>query len=242
MQVIPIKTKKFLPPKDDLYEELKRLPKLKEGDVLIITSKVLAIHQGRCVKIKTGSRKEKTELAKKQTKYFLKRPYKKGKYSFLTIINKALISSAGIDKSNGNGYYILLPNKLKKQTREIWEFLKKRDHIKKLGVIVSDSQCVPMRLGTIGVSIGFFGFEPVIDVRKKPDIFGQPLQITRINLTDALAVIGNSIMGESSEQTPLVIIRGYKNIKYTTKDASQKLLINPKDDMYAPLLKIFKKK
>ncbi len=49
LKILPIKTKKILPPKDDLYAELKHLPKLKEGDVLVIASKTLAIYQGRTV-------------------------------------------------------------------------------------------------------------------------------------------------------------------------------------------------
>jgi F420-0:gamma-glutamyl ligase len=48
MKFIPVKTRALLPPKDDVYKELERsLPKLKEGDVLFIASKVLAIHQRR---------------------------------------------------------------------------------------------------------------------------------------------------------------------------------------------------
>ena len=63
MRLLPIKTRALLPPKDNVYGVLnKHLPKLQEGDVLLIASKVLAIHQGRCIKL---SYILKSELIKK---------------------------------------------------------------------------------------------------------------------------------------------------------------------------------
>src|SRR5579872_4773660 len=72
MQFIPIKTRKFLPPKDNVFEELdKRMPKLKNGDVILIASKILAIHQGRCVKIIADDKTQKHQLVKKEADYHL---------------------------------------------------------------------------------------------------------------------------------------------------------------------------
>jgi len=52
MQFIPIKTRAMLPPKDDIYPIFdKYLPPLQNGDVLLITSKIVSIHQGMCLKI-----------------------------------------------------------------------------------------------------------------------------------------------------------------------------------------------
>lgn len=242
MFFLPIKTRPLLPPKDDIYNLFDNyLPKLWEGDVLVITSKIAAIHQGRTVPIKTGSRAEKTRLAMAEADWYVKRPYPSGQYSFLTIIHNAMISSAGIDKSNGGGYYVFLPRAPFRLAREIWKYLRRKNKIRKLGVVILDSQSIPLRYGTMGISIGFFGLEPLIDYRGKPDLFGRLLEVTRANVVDSLAVMANLLMGESNESTPLLLLRGAKFIKFTNKSTARKLLVPLKQDMYAPLIKVFHK-
>lgn len=60
MKFIPVKTRRVLPPKDDIYPILDDfLPKLREGDIIFITSKILAIHQGRCVKMRPGLKRKR---------------------------------------------------------------------------------------------------------------------------------------------------------------------------------------
>ena len=63
MKFIPIHTRPLLPPQDNLYEVLaESLPSLREGDILCITSKVLAIHQGRCIPAPTPGEKDRIVL------------------------------------------------------------------------------------------------------------------------------------------------------------------------------------
>jgi F420-0:gamma-glutamyl ligase len=71
MEFIPIKTRPLLPPQDNLFEIMDEyLPDLNEGDILFITSKVVAIHQGLC--IKNDSKVSKKELIEKEADSFLK--------------------------------------------------------------------------------------------------------------------------------------------------------------------------
>ena len=238
--ILPIKTKKFLPPKDDLYAALKHLPKLSEGDVLVIASKVLAIHQGRTLEIK--AKNEKRKIIERESDYYLPMNKVAGSEIILTIKDHTLIPSAGIDESNGQGYYILWPKNSSAEAKRIALYLKKQDKIKKLAVIIADSHTTPLRWGTQGISIGFFGLEPLKDYRGAKDIFGRALKYTQSNIVDSLANLGVMMMGEGKEQTPLVIVRGMKNLKFTNKDQHQKLVIDPKKDLYYPLLKIFKKR
>lgn len=239
LDIIPIKTKKFLPPKDDLYAALKHLPGLKEGDVLVIASKILAIHQGRCIKYNVSSIKH--EEIKKEADYYLP-PHLVGRSEIvLTIKDNTLIPSAGIDESNGNEYYILWPKNSSAEAKRITSYLKKQNKIKKLGTIIADSHTTPLRWGTQGISLGFFGIEPLKDYRGQKDIFGRKMKYTQSNIIDSLANLGVLMMGEGKEQTPLVIIRGMKNLKFTNKLNNRKLVIEPKKDLYYPLLKIFKK-
>ena len=70
MRVKTIKTRKFLPPKDDLFsfikESFKGL-KLEESSVIVVTSKIVAIAQGRCVKITQEN--NKPELIKQEADF-----------------------------------------------------------------------------------------------------------------------------------------------------------------------------
>jgi F420-0:gamma-glutamyl ligase len=247
MQFIPIKTRKFLPPKDDILEEMdKRMPKLKEGDVLLIASKILAIHQGRCVKIENADKSarysQKHQLVKKEADYSLP-GYMIGESEIiLTIKDYTLIPSAGIDESNGNGYFILWPKNVNILLKQIVKRYQKKFHIKNLAAVAVDSRTTPLRWGTQGVSIGFWGLNPLYDYRGQKDIFKRKLKYTQRNLVDTLADLGALIMGEGGEQTPAVVLRGAEFVKFTKKDLYHSLVIPPEKDLYAPILKPFLKK
>ncbi len=244
MEFLAVKTKKFLPPKDNLFSVLdKGLPQLKEGDIVFITSKILAIHQGRTVKIikNLPSDRQKNKLILTEAEQYLL-PGKKAPHPFiLTIKNHTLIPSAGIDESNGDGYFILWPTNTQKLLKEIWQFLRKKYRVKNLGVVATDSHTTPLRWGTQGISTGFYGFKPLRDYREKKDIFGRRLKYTQSNLVDPLSALAVMMMGEGREQTPILILRGAKFLEFTKKDLFGKLAIDPKNDIYAPLLAGFKK-
>jgi F420-0:gamma-glutamyl ligase len=239
LQILPIKTRKVLPPQDDITDILNHLPKLKEGDVLVMASKILAIHQGRTIK-KSKFKNQKSKLIQQEADYFLSKHKVGDSEIVLTIKDHTLIPSAGIDESNGNNYYILWPKNSHTQAKKIWTLLTKKNNIKNLGVIIADSHTTPLRWGTQGISIGYFGINPLKDYRGAKDIFGRQLKYTQSNVVDALANLGVLMMGEGDEQTPIVIIRGYNNLRFTNQDLRKKFLIHPKQDLYSPLLKIFK--
>ncbi len=247
MQFIPIKTRALLAPRDDIFEVFEQsLPKLKEGDVLFIASKVLAIHQGRCIKIeeadKSARYKQKHQLINKEADFNMPGNMVAGSEIILTIKDHTLIPSAGIDKSNGSGYYILWPKNTNALCKEICQKLKRKYKIKKLAVVATDSHTTPLRWGTTGISIGFYGFNPLKDYRGQKDIFGIKLKYTQSNIVDGLSAMAVLLMGEGNEQTPLVILRGAPFIKFTDKNLYKKFVIDPKKDLYAPLLKLFRKR
>lgn len=235
MKFIAIRTRAFLPPKDDIYDLLKSVKKLRDGDVVVITSKVLAIHQGRCIKI--GPKISKLKLIKQEADYYKLTRIKQQKF-VLTIRNHVLALSAGIDESNANGYYVLLPRDVNKLLKEIWSYLRRKFGIKRLGIIATDSHTFPMRRGTIGIAIGFYGFEPQKDYRKKKDIFGRRFKFTQTDIVDALSGFSVLLMGEGRERRPIVVIRG-ANLRFTNKSTYRKLVMPIKSDIYYPLLKVF---
>ncbi len=240
MDFIKVKTRPMLPPKDNIYGLLdKYLPQPKEGDVIFITSKILAIHQGRCVPI--GDQVNKDNLIIDEADRYIPRSKSPGNF-LLTIKDHTLIPSAGIDESNANNHYILWPKNTVKLLKEICEYLKKKHKIKKLAVIATDSHTTPLRWGVTGISTGFFGMEPLYDYRGKKDIFGRKLKFTRTNIVDALSAMAVLLMGEGAETTPIVIARGLDFIKFTNKNKYKDIVVDPEEDIYSPLLKIFRRK
>src|SRR3989344_477161 len=182
MKARAIKTHKVTPEKDrDLYAILDRyLPKVKEGSVVAITSKIVAICEGRVFKIGTMN---KDELIKQEAEYYLP-PGENGFY--LTVKYGILSASAGIDESNGNGYYILWPKDPQKTANEIRTYLAKKHGLKNVGVVICDSKITPLRWGVTGVSITHSGFAAMNDYIGTPDIFGRELKFTKTNIMDGL--------------------------------------------------------
>lgn len=234
----PIKTRPILPPQDDIYPILEQcLPTLNEKDVVCITSKILAIHQGRCIKIDQTINKD--ELIKAEAEYYIDRAFVPHQRAILTLKEHTLIPSSGIDESNGNGYYILWPKDSFALAREIGLFLKQKYNLQNLAVIITDSHTTPLRWGVMGISTGFYGLEPLEDCRGEQDIFGRDLKITQKNVVDALSVLAVAVMGEGNEQTPLCLIRGAEFVKFTNKTDYTKFFIPIETDIYKPLLNMF---
>jgi len=243
MLIKAIKTRAFLPPKDDLFSLIKESfsnIKLKEKTIIVVTSKIVSIWQGRCLRI--DSIKNKDDLIKKEADFYLERKTVPMGYVMLTIKNNLLIPTAGIDESNGNGYFVLWPKNPFLAAKEIYNFIKKNYHLNKFGIIITDSHCTPTRWGTTGISIAHYGFYPLKDYRGTPDIFGRIMKITQSNIADSLAAAAVFTMGEGSEQTPMAIIEDFNSVKFEEFDPtiSNPLEINRDEDIYAPLLKAIK--
>lgn len=230
MQLIPVKTRTLQPPQDDLFAVLDEyITDVKEGDVVAISSKVVAISEGRCIK---KDEVEKSELVRQEADVLIPRSYWS---SPLSITNNAFIGTAGIDESNGDGYYILLPKDSVKSAKLIHEYLTKRFGLNKVGVVITDSHSSPLRRGAVGVSIGFWGFEPTINHVGEEDLFGREMRIEVSNLADGLAASATVVMGETNECQPVVVVRDVPNITFTDKDCSADLFVKPEEDTFRVL-------
>ena len=243
MLIKTIKTRPFVPPKDDLFSFIKESFSnidLKEKSIVVIASKIVSIWQGRCIKM--DSVKDKDELIKKEADFYLDRDKVPKGHVILTIKNNILIPTAGIDESNGNGYFILWPKSPFSTAKQIYNFIKKNYYLNNFGIIISDSHCTPSRWGTLGVSIAYYGFYPLKDYRGTKDIFKRKMKISQSNVADALAAAAVFVMGEGSEQTPIAIIQDIDSVEFKEFDPtdSDPLEINKDDDIYAPLLKAVK--
>lgn len=238
VQIFPVKTRAFQGPKDDVEPALlESLPPLENGDIIVVTSKVVAIGQGRCVPLHEVS---KEELVEREADAFI--PKASSRYGItLSIKDNTLIASAGIDESNSGGYYVLWPTDPAAWAETFCRAARAARGVRELAVIVSDSHCIPLRWGVVGISIGFFGLHPLHDYRGAADIFGRELQVTQSNIPDAVAAAAVGVMGEGSECTPMAIVRGWPRVRFTDTPSHAGFHIDPESDIFAPLLSAFRR-
>lgn len=238
MYVTAIRTKP-VHPGDSLTRLLDEfVPHLVERSVLAITSKIVSLCEGAVVK-NDGS-VDKHVLIKQEADGYLDLPLSQTYGVAITIKNHLLVANAGIDESNGNGYFILWPRNPFRSAATIWKYLRKMNHLNYLGIIITDSHVIPLQWGTRGRTLAWCGMEPLKNYIGTPDIFGINLHATKANIVDGLASAAVTVMGEGNEQTPLAAITDVPFVSFTdhppTKEEIASLTINPADDIYAPIL------
>lgn len=235
----------------DLEETLdnflrKNHEKLREKDILIITSKVVALAEGRIVNLHTIKPSKKAKKLA-HLSHYLGKPDPRlielilqetdvvfpGK-TLTTLKNNILIPSAGIDLSNAPaGHAILWPKNPQKTAKKLWQTFRKRFHLRKLGIIISDSRCQPLRLGTTGIALAWAGFYGIEDARGKKDIYGKPLRVTQKAIADNLASAALVVMGEAGEKIPFAIVRNAP-VKFTNRiPRKNEMFVKPEDCIFS---------
>ena len=234
MQIKPIKTEIFKENEEIIPFILKYVKKIEENSILVISSKIVALSEGRV--ILNLNIKAKERLIKKESELAIKT-----KLVWFTIKDGMVMASAGIDESNVNGICILLPKNSFDSAELILKKLKKIFKVKKLGIIISDSGILPLRAGVIGVALGYAGFQGVRDYRGTNDIFGRNLKFSRTDVADSLATGATLCMGEGAERQPLAVITDAPVI-FKQKTDRKELIISKREDIYAPFFENLKVK
>ncbi len=231
MQINPIKTRIFRENENLLEFILKYIKKIPEKSILVVTSKIVALAEGRTARIDTSiSRDEmRAKIVKAESEYMLRT-----KYTWLTIKDGMVMASAGIDESNADGKIILLPKNSFKTATVIRKKLRKKFKIKNLGVLITDSRLFPLRAGIVGAAIGYAGFRGVRDYRGTRDIFNRTLKLSRTDVADSLATSAVLCMGEGKEMQPLALITNAP-VVFTDKINKKELMVDPREDLYQPL-------
>lgn len=229
MKVAPIRTRVFKENEGLVQFIVEHIPTLKNGSVLAVTSKIVALSEGRTAVVSTDEEKE--QLIRSESERAVPT-----KYVMLTVKDGMAMANAGIDDSNGNGKLVLLPKDSYKAAEMLRTELSKHYGVKELGVLITDSRVAPLRAGVVGVALGHAGFRGIHDYRGTPDIFGRTMEITQTNVADSLATAATVVMGEGGEQQPLVVIEDAPAEFLDTVDPKE-LHIDIEDDMYGPLFK-----
>ena len=237
MKIEAIKTRVVEPPQDDLLEVIKEaVVEIPERSILAVTSKVVSIWQGKCV----SDTEDKDQLIEKEADKYIPREALEHRWVTHTIKNNILISSAGIDHSNGNGYYVLWPDDPNGIAQKIREWIQETYNVQDIGVVITDSRSMPLRRGAIGMALGHAGFRALKDYRDTPDIFGNDLKVSISNIVDAVGGAATLVMGEGNETTPLALMTELPDGYFIDWDRPNdkpysSLEVEPREDMFYPL-------
>lgn len=245
IQAIALSEFPVVQPMDDISEAIWKVMEhseieFKNGDILVVASKIISISENRIVKgtdIKPSGKALgiaaenqfdpiHVELALRESTEIIK---KKG--VLITETHSGLVCNfSGIDKSNApEGSYILLPKNPDASAQKLRESLMKVTG-KKLAIIISDTQGRPWRKGSVNISIGCAGIAPFKYNKGKRDLFGRELKRSTVCQVDEITMLAEPLMGQAGQQTPVVIVRGYE---YLDSEESAQDINRPKhEDMF----------
>ena len=220
---------------------------LENGDIIVLAQKIVSKSENRLVNLltiqpsqsaqelslKSGKDPRLAELILQESNEILRT-----RTGSVIVEHKLgfVCANAGIDHSNvaGDGtqsedWVLLLPINPDQSAADIRKQLEIKTG-KQIGVMIIDSHGRAWRLGTVGVAIGISGLPGIVDERGWKDLFGYTLQITIVAAADELAAAASLVMGQASEGTPIVLVRGFP---FELRESNLAELIRPKDqDMF----------
>lgn len=222
---------------DVLFEVLgQTLQEIPENSVVAVTSKIIALCEGRVV---AKDHADKHSLVEQEAQWYTS-PHSSKYDLMLSVKGGQLFVNAGIDESNADGQYVLWPADPQAAADSIWEWLRQNYDVENVGVIVTDSKTSPLHWGVTGASIAHSGFRALSPKIGRNDLFGRPLHMTQVNVAQALAASAVFVMGEADERTPVAVIEDIADIEFQdrppTKAELEALKIALEDDAFAPIL------
>ncbi len=227
MNIRPVRTRIFKENEDLIAFITKHIPKLREDSVLVVTSKIVALAEGRT--LPGGNVRIKEKAIKDESEFALPT-----KWVWLTLKDGFVIANAGIDESNAEGgKLILLPKDSYDAAAKLRTKLMRHYGVKQLAVILTDSRIWPLRAGVTGVALGYAGMKGLKDYRKKKDLFGRPFKFETVSIVDSLAASAVLLMGEGDESIPLAVIEGAP-VEFKSRVDRHALSIALEDDIYLP--------
>jgi coenzyme F420-0:L-glutamate ligase / coenzyme F420-1:gamma-L-glutamate ligase len=198
-------------------------PDLRDGDILVVTSKVVSKAEGR---VTTGSREQAIEA---ETVRVVAR---RGATTIAQTRHGLVLAAAGVDESNtAPGSLVLLPADPDESARRLRKAVAGRTG-RTVGVIVTDTMGRPWRTGQTDNAIGAAGIMPVRDHRGEADTFGNILEVTIAAVADEIAAAADLVKGKS-RQVPAAIVRGLQEFVTDADGPGARALIRAaEDDMF----------
>ena len=214
---------------------------LLDGDVLVVTQKIVSKAEGRLVELKTV---EPSEMAReyarrwgkdaRQVEVVLREASRIVRMDRGVLIVETkhgfVCANAGVDASNTGrpGFVTLLPEDCDASAERIRAEIVRRAGVD-VSVIISDSFGRPWRAGIDQVALGVAGLLPLRDYTGETDPDGYELRVTQVALADEIAAAAELVMGKL-ERIPVAIIRGY--VAPAGAGSGRQLLREPEKDLF----------
>jgi coenzyme F420-0:L-glutamate ligase/coenzyme F420-1:gamma-L-glutamate ligase len=201
---------------------------LRDGDVLVVTQKVVSKAEGRLVPIDADDPRSHKGLVEEEAVRVLRR---RGDLVITETRHGFVCANSGVDLSNvERGYAALLPIDSDRSARRIRDGL--RAHLAiEVGVIVSDTFGRPWRKGLTDVAIGVAGIAAVVDLRGTDDALGRAMQVTEVAVADELASAAELVMGKSAG-IPVAVIRGVDAEWLRDASVADEIVRPPQEDLF----------
>jgi coenzyme F420-0:L-glutamate ligase / coenzyme F420-1:gamma-L-glutamate ligase len=199
------------------------LADVRDGDILVVTSKIVSKAEGRVV---AGPREQAIEA---ETARVVAR---RGATTIAQTRHGLVLAAAGVDESNtAPGTVVLLPEDPDESARRLRKALHARTG-RTVGVIVTDTMGRPWRAGQTDNAIGAAGVVPVRDYRGEADTFGNILEVTVAAVADEIAAAADLVKGKS-RGVPVAVVRGLADLVTEQDGAGARELIRPaEEDMF----------
>lgn len=203
-----------------LVDATAELP-LEDGDVLVVTQKVVSKAEGRVV-----PEADRAAALSVEAKRVLRRT---GGMVIAETVHGFVCANAGIDASNVPGDdVVLLPLDPDASARRIRSRIAAATGID-VAVVVSDTFGRAWRLGQTDVAIGVAGIDPFVDYRGTSDQQGREMHATRICVADEIAGAAEMVMGKA-EGVCAAVVRGARVVR--GRGAATQIVRPPSQDLF----------
>ncbi|AWN27567.1 coenzyme F420-0:L-glutamate ligase [Streptomyces sp. NEAU-S7GS2] len=201
------------------------MPQLADGDVLLVTSKIVSKAEGRVVEAA-----DREAAIDQETVRVVAR---RGTLRIVQNRQGLVMAAAGVDGSNTPaGTVLLLPEDPDASARALRAGLRTALGVD-VGVVISDTFGRPWRNGLTDVAIGAAGVRVLDDLRGGTDAYGNPLSATVVATADELAAAGDLVKGKA-DGLPVAVVRGLAHVVGETgeADGARAMVRSPEDDMF----------
>ncbi|MDX6744616.1 coenzyme F420-0:L-glutamate ligase [Actinocorallia sp. A-T 12471] len=208
-------------PGDDLAALISgAFPGLRDGDVVVVTSKIVSKAEGRIVKADDREAAIDAEAVRVVAR--------RGRTRIVETRHGLVMAAAGVDASNtAPGTVLLLPEDPDASARALRAALPAR-----VAVLVSDTFGRPWRAGQTDVAIGAAGLEPLDDFRGRTDPHGNLLEATVTAIADELAAAAELAKGKL-DGVPVAVVRGLGHLVTDADGPGARAIVRvPADDMF----------
>jgi coenzyme F420-0:L-glutamate ligase / coenzyme F420-1:gamma-L-glutamate ligase len=215
-------------PGDRLAPMLAACADLVDGDVLVVTQKVVSKAEGRMVAVDPADPAAHAAVVEAESVRVLRR---RGDLVIAETASGFVCANAGIDRSNvPDGFVTLLPADADRSARRIRDGLRAAPGVE-VGVIVSDTFGRPWRRGVTDVAIGCAGIAAVVDLRGTADALGREMAVTEVAVVDELAAAAELVMGKASG-IPVAVVRGVDRAWFRESSVRAEIVRHPNEDLF----------